>query len=243
VTDKEIQDEFIGLIDDIIEKVIKKSPSADCRYSTVTNGLYDPAFLYRVIDRFVESVGIGHVDVNFSYDLKYRYKSESAAAAVLRNINSFHDRYRYSVGVQMILTQYLIDMYNSRKFDILKFVNEDIPGNNFCFLYPHKVNTGKELHDFNFRRADFIRFMTELRAKAFKQYTSFVYSTSNSAKFKYSGCYHYMETGDFTEQPVLTELKDVIDERCGHSVLYRCYSDSEMCMLCDLKAFDADNLL
>ena len=60
------------LIDVIIEYVLKVSPNPHCKYSTVTNGIYDPAFLYRVIDRIVSEVGIEKVDVNFSYDLKYR---------------------------------------------------------------------------------------------------------------------------------------------------------------------------
>ena len=99
IEDKELQDEFMLLIDDIIEKVLKVSPNPNVKYSTVTNGIYNPEFLYRVIDRIIDKVGIQAVDLNFSYDLKYRYKNENDARHVLKLINEFHERYDYGVGV------------------------------------------------------------------------------------------------------------------------------------------------
>jgi len=36
-----------------------------------------------------------------------------------------------------------------------------------------------------------------------------------------------------SQQPVLSDGKEEITE-CGHSKLYRCYADSDECMLCDL---------
>ena len=87
------------LIDDIIEKVLKVSPNPECKFSSVTNGIYDPAFLFKVIDKINEVVGMSKVDLNFSYDLKYRYKSEADRLQVLKNIKLFHERYDYLVGV------------------------------------------------------------------------------------------------------------------------------------------------
>ena len=153
ITDNELQDNFLSLIDVIVEKILLKSKNKKCRYSTVTNGLYDPQFLYRVIDRIVEKTHtIDMVDINFSYDLKYRYKNENDARHVLKLINEFHERYDYGVGVQMILTQNLINLCKSSEFDINQFIQNEIPGNNLCFLYPHKIMTGKQLDDFYFKR-------------------------------------------------------------------------------------------
>ena len=70
------------------------------------------------------------VDINFSYDLKYRYKNENDARHVLKLINEFHERYDYGVGVQMILTQNLINLCKSSEFDINQFIQNEIPGNN-----------------------------------------------------------------------------------------------------------------
>ena len=74
--DKDYQSSFLELIDVIIEKILKVSTNPNCRYSSVTNGLYDPTFLYTVIDKIVDAVGIDKVDLNFSFDLKYRFKSD-----------------------------------------------------------------------------------------------------------------------------------------------------------------------
>ena len=240
ITDKEIQDEFLLLVDDIIEKILKVSTNPNCRYSTVSNGMYDPEFLFKVIDRIDVAVGVSHVDMNFSYDLQHRFKSEDARLKVLQNINAFNDRYKYCTGVQMILTQHVIDSCNSGSFSIAKFLAEEIPGNQLCFLYPHKIHEDKSLPGFFFKRTDFLKFMLRLKALHHDIYQSFVQSTKNSALYKYSG---YYERGNpkesIDQQPILTDDK-TSTAICGHSTLYRCYADSDKCMLCDLMALDPE---
>lgn len=238
IEDKELQDEFMLLIDDIIEKVLKVSPNPNVKYSTVTNGIYKPEFLYRVIDRIVDKVGIQAVDLNFSYDMKYRYKNEERRKLVLKNINDFHQRYNYKVGVQMILTQYVIDMWKRGEFDVNKFIDENIPGNTLCFLYPHPIETGLNLTDFNFKRRDLFDFLKYLKEANYFVYVSFMLSTMNSCSYKYTGLKNRTSL-DFTEEPKFTDGKEILTE-CGHSILYRCYTDSDKCLLCDLMAFDEE---
>ena len=236
IKDIDIQRSFLKLIDNIIEKVLTVSKNPLCKYSTVTNGIYEPSFLYTVIDKIKNSVGMDKIDLNFSYDLKYRYKSEDDRKLVLKNINEFHEKYDYAVGVQMILTQNLINMWKAGQFEIGKFVYENIDGNNLCFLYPHPIKTGMKLDDFNFRRKDFIEFVRYMKLNYPIVYRSFVLSTKNSAEFKMTG-YKYRDSDDVTQQPIFCDGKDEITE-CGHSILYRCYSDSNRCMMCDLEMLD-----
>lgn len=230
-TDPEIQDSFILLIDDIIEKVLKVSQNPMCKFSTVTNGLYSPEFLFRVCDRIADTVGVHFLDVNFSYDLKYRYTTEERRLLVLENINKFHERYNYAVGVQMILTQYVIDMVNSGEFDIKDFKENIIPGGVLSFLYPHEPNTGKKLDDFKFKRKDFLEFIVKLKNEHYTTYWAFSESVKNSGVFKYTGMEDKKNPYDM---PKLTDGKEIINEKCGHSTLYQCYADSDKCMYCDL---------
>ena len=243
IKDKELQESFLELIDIIIEKILKVSTNPGCRYSTVTNGLYEPTFLYKVIDKIVDAVGVGKIDVNFSYDFKYRYKSEEDSKLVLKNINDFHNRYNYCVGVQMILTQYLINMWKDGKFDVNEFMNNEIPGNMLCLLYPHPIKTGKPLDDFFFNRDDFLEFIMYLKEERYEVYESFLHSTKNSCSFKYTGLKGKNWSNDPYEQPVLTDGKEIINEKCGHSILYKCYSDCDNCMLCDLMLLDSEMYL
>lgn len=239
ITDIDLQESFLELIDIIIEKVLKVSPNPECRYSTVTNGMYDPTFLYKVIDKIANEVGIKYVDINFSYDLKYRFHSEEKRLQCLKNINDFHKRYDYDVGVQMILTQYVINEWKEGRFDINTFIKENIPDNSLCFLYPHPIQTGLILPDFNFKRSDFLKFIGYLHNTNLKTYSSFVQSVKNSATFKYTGLKD-RENNDETESPCLSNGKEIINDKCGHSVLYKCYADSDKCMLCDLQMLDKD---
>lgn len=233
ITDPELQESFLELIDIIIEKILKVSPNPDVKYSTVTNGLYDPTFLFKVIDKIVNAVGKKAIDVNFSYDLKYRFHTEERRKLCLENINKFHERYNYNIGVQMILTQYLIDMVKNGEFSITEFLDKEIPGNTLTFLYPHPINTGLDLPDFNFKRSDFLNFMLYLSQNYPLIYKNFCTSTHNSAIFKYTGFFN-KNSDDVTQQPLLTDGKQLINEKCGHSVLYQCYSDSDACIVCDL---------
>ena len=233
ITDKAVQDKFMELIDTIIDYVLKVSPNPNCKYSTVTNGIYEPTFLYRVIDRIIERAGIQFVDVNFSYDLKYRFHSEEARKQCLQNIIDFHKRYDYRIGVQMILTQYLIDMINSGEFSINKWQNEIAPGSIIEFLYPHKIHTGLILDDFNFKRSDFIKVMKKIRDENPENFYNFVSSVRHSSVFKYTGLY-IDEKGITHPEPVLSDGKEIINNKCGHSALYQCYTDSDKCILCDL---------
>ena len=233
ITDKKLQEAYLELIDNIIDKVLMVSSSPNCRYSTVTNGMYDPSFLFSVVDRIKSRMGnLDKVDINFSYDIKYRYPTEEKRALALKNIQLFRDRYDYKVGVQTILTQYLIDDILNNKFDFRHFIEEDLKGCNFCFLYPHPINSGFTLDDFFFTRDSFLKFCLYLKHN-FPQIWYNVYSsTYMSGIYKYTGLRD--KTGDITQQPVLSDGKEEITE-CGHSVLYRCYSDSDECMLCDLQ--------
>lgn len=239
ITDKDLQKSFLELIDIIIEKILKVSPNPECKYSTVTNGLYDPTFLYQVIDKIVKEVGLKAIDVNFSYDLKYRFKSEEDRLKVLKNINDFHKRYNYNVGVQMIMTQYVINEWKAGRFDVNKFMEEEIPGNYLTFLYPHPIRTGKKLDDFNFNRTDFLDFIQYLKDECYNVYLSFLHSTKNSGTFKYTGLQNRVHPS-VDAQPVLSDGKEIINENCGHSIIYKCYSDCDDCVLCDLKEFDEE---
>lgn len=225
------EEEFLLLVNDIIHKVLKVSPNPRCRYSTVTNGMYEPTFLFKVCDTIIKECGIGVLDVNFSYDLKYRYKKEEMRQLALSNIYKFRDRYNYRVGVQMILAQHVIDSVFDGSFSIKQFLEETIPGCSFVFLYPHPINTGRILPDFNFKRKDFLKFMLYLEHTFPEIYYNTASSTFHSGTYKYGGLHN--PNGPTTQVPVLADGKEQITE-CGHSGLYRCYSDSDKCMLCDL---------
>ena len=176
---------------------------------------------------------------NFSYDLKYRFKSEEDRLKVLKNINDFHKRYNYNVGVQMIMTQYVINEWKAGRFDVNKFMEEEIPGNYLTFLYPHPIRTGKKLDDFNFNRTDFLDFIQYLKDECYNVYLSFLHSTKNSGTFKYTGLQNRVHPS-VDAQPVLSDGKEIINENCGHSIIYKCYSDCDDCVLCDLKEFDEE---
>lgn len=230
--DERYETRYLQLLEDICNKILKVAgPGA--RYSTVTNGIYKPDFLFRCADLVVSECGIKQLDVNFSYDIKYRYSSEKARLQALNNINAFAERYNYRVGVQMILTQHVINSVFDGSWNMQSFIENDIPGNQLVFLYPHPIRTQSlPLEDFFFKRADFLKFLAWLEANHQDIHGNTILSTKNSGTFKYTGLF-YPEK-DSKQPPILADGKEVLQE-CGHSVLYKCYSDSDKCMLCDIQ--------
>ncbi|MDY2882589.1 MAG: hypothetical protein SOT71_08045 [Romboutsia timonensis] len=234
VKDEEIIKNFLLLIDDICEIILK--PVRTSRFSFVTNALYDPnTFLFKVLDRINETVGIERADINVSYDIKYRFDTLEKKKLCEKNIVKISKRYNYLVGVQTILTQYLIDAINKGEFNFdtqEKKVFKN--GGMITLLYPHPINPElPPLNDFKFLRKSFIEFMNYLKINYPKKFENFYLSTINSAKLKETGARDPL-AGKETAQPILSDGKEIINENCNHSTLYQCYSDCNNCMLCDL---------
>lgn len=246
--DKEIQNALLDLIDDIIEKVLKPNHAKGnyyCKYSTVTNGLYDPTFLFKCVEKIVSSVGLVGLDINFSYDIKYRYKTKEQEQLVLNNIKLFQEKYpEYILGVQSICTQYLIDEILHNNF--LEKWYEENPHTSFELLYPHPIHTGIKLNDFFPKRQSIFDLIQYLSTHGFGDILEHFHSSvRNSSLFKHTGLYHRddeLENGEVNlkQKPELSRDKTAKNKKCFHSILYQCYSDSDRCLLCDLNSILGD---
>ena len=245
MTDPHYKELFMKLIDVIIEKVIKVSNNPNCRFSTVTNGYYDPHnLLFPVVDRFKETVGVHYMDINFSYDFEYRFKSKEHEQRVRNTILEFTDRYNYIPGIQMILTQHLIDKTLYEGWRPSQWIKENFPKAQLALLYPHPIGRGnkwsggKNLEGFNFTRESLFKFLNILKTDSPQLYQAFLASCHNSAIFKYTMLFDKGVTAEDNQLPVLSDGKEIINPKCGHSVLYQCYSDTDKCMLCDLETME-----
>lgn len=243
MTDEKYKQKMMELADVIINEVLLVSPSPHVKFSTVSNGYYDPEnLLFPMIDKIVDAVGTEHIDVNFSYDLRYRFKNEEHEKRVRDTINAFHERYNYIAGVQMILTQDVINKILNEGWRPQKFIDENMPGNQLCFLYPHPIQRGNgytgamNLEDFNFKRSDFLKAMQLLKKEDPKMFEQFYRATHNSAVYKYTMLYEKKDEGTAEQIPKLCDGKEIFNRKCGHSILYQCYADSKRCMVCDLEA-------
>lgn len=236
MTDDKYIKSFLELIDNIIDKIL--IPVETTKYSTVTNGMYDPnILLFKVLDKIEESVGISRADINFSYDIKYRFFNEETRQRTLKTIRETSKRYNYTCGVQTILTQYLIDDLMSGKFNIDKFEEKEITGCQLTLLYPHPINPLlPPLPDFNFTRKSFLTFIEWFKKKYPKKFDNFYLSVYNSGVYKFTGAVDMLCNKE-KEPPKLWDGKEEINPKCGHTKLYQCYSDDKEkkhCLYCDL---------
>jgi hypothetical protein len=238
---EEVKESFLDLLQLIIDFIFKKNNAR--MLSIVSNGMYDPnILLIPTLDLLKKENMIDKFNLNFSYDVKYRFHTEESKLQCISNINMVYDKYGIIPCVQTCLTQYLIDMFLSGEFNLFEFKDKYFPNSILTFLYPHKINTGKVLNDFFFTRASLFKFIGWMKTNGYNfELENFIQSVINSAQFKYTGLFDrsYIEdwegeTGQKKiEQAPTLERKQILTD-CGHSQLYRCYSDSDKCMLCDL---------
>ena len=236
----EIKDSFLDLIDIIIKHIFAQSINA--RLSVVSNGIYDPnILLIPTIEKLKQNEVLDRFDLNFSYDFKYRFHTEESRLQAISNINMVYNKYNIIPCVQTCLTQYLIDMHLKDNFNIFDFQKNNFPNSILTFLYPHKINTGKTLPDFFFTRVSLMGFIKWMKKNDhIKEIENFIKSVINSSQFKYTGLFYrgdILENGEEQDkekhQKPTLEKKQILTD-CGHSQLYRCYSDCDKCMLCDL---------
>ena len=234
-----IKESFLDLIEKIINIII--IPNKTAVYSTVTNGIYDSSILLEpTLDLFKKYEVLDQVDINFSWDLKYRFHNNESLQSMIKNVNMVHDKYTLYPTVQTCLTQYLIDAHLNDGFSLLEYQKEHFPNTKLSLLYPHKINTGKILDDFFFTRDSLFRFIKYLKAHNQNELIQhLIQSVINSSQFKYTGLwirddiYKGNKLKKEIEQAPTLENKQNLTE-CGHSDMYRCYTDSDKCLLCDL---------
>lgn len=236
---EKIKESFLDLIQNIIDIIIK--PNKYTVYSTVTNGIYDSTILLEpTLDLFKKNQVIDQVDINFSWDLKYRFHDNISLQKMIKNVNMVYEKYNLIPTVQTCLTQYLIDAHLENRFNLKEYQKKYFPNTRLALLYPHKINTGKEVPDFFFTRNSLFKFIKYLKNN--NQHVliqHLIQSVINSSQFKYTGLwirddiYKGNELKKEIEQAPTLENKQNLTE-CGHSDMYRCYTDSDKCMLCDL---------
>ena len=236
---EEIRKKFLELIENIIKIII--IPNKEAVYSTVTNGIYNSTILLEpTLDLFEKYHVLNQVDINFSWDIKGRFHNEESLQSMIKNVNLVYDKYKLIPKVQTCLTQNLIDIHLNNEFDMFKYQEQNFPNTEWSLLYPHKINTGKDVLDFFFTRSSlfkFIRYLKSIGKNDLIQH--FIQSVINSSQFKYTGLWirdslytENKEKNEIYQQPTLENKQNLTE--CGHSNLYRCYADSDKCMLCDL---------
>ena len=240
-TDSEkVKESFLDLINQIVDYIFSQSNSSII--SVVSNGIYDSNVLLKpTLDLLKSRNVIDRINLNFSWDIKGRFHNEESLQSMIRNTNFVYDEYEIVPCVQTCLTQNLIDKHLNNEFNLFDYKDKHFPNSVLTFLYPHKINTGKVVSDFFFTRNSLFKFIKWLRDNNHETtLQSFIQSVVNSSQFKYTGLLYrgdVLEDGKDREKESLQEptleKKQVLTD-CGHSNLYRCYSDSDKCMLCDL---------
>lgn len=235
-----VKESFLDLIELIINHIL--IPNKKAVYSTVTNGIYDSCILLEpTLDLFKKYNILHQVDLNFSWDLKYRFHSKESENQMISNTNMVYIKYGLTPTVQTCLTQYLIDAHLNNTFNLFKYQAQYFPNTNLAFLYPHKINTGKILDDFFFSRVSLFKFIKYLKAHGQNHLIQcLIQSVINSSQFKHTGLKKRdsivmgkkPKVKEVYQKPTLEDKQNLLP--CGHSDMYQCYTDSDKCLLCDL---------
>lgn len=229
ITDKRLQEELYNLFELICNKVL--SICEQTHLVLITNLIYDTTYLETILQMFQEFGIESQIQLHTSFDTKYRYKNKEDQDLYFNNIKKLRKNYpKISITTQCIVTQYLIDAVKSNEFNIENFEDEyDVK---FALLVPLRSNLSSRLPDFFSKRSDFINFLVRLATDNPLVFRKFV----NSAKYAFTSKDFIDTQNDEELVPSNSVQLYPSDMDCGHPDIYRCYSDSDKCMLCDIEA-------
>lgn len=126
--------------------------------------IYSPEIELNNFLDYIVSKGIDQI-VLFctSFDLKYRFKSDTEIKQWYDNVKLIYDRTHKEIHVETILTQYFIDAINDKTFDVNKFCEEnhlhiDLIPPAPCDMYDTKQKSMELMPDFFPTRKSFLDF-------------------------------------------------------------------------------------
>lgn len=181
-----------------------------------------------VIQQIKDNNLFNNISINTSWDLKYRF-NENNRNIWKDNIQLLKDN-NITYHIEMILSQFMIESVlenNDEVIDILKLDNIDLLRTEL------PINTDKNfVDDFFPKRDDFLSFIKILH-KINKPLFNRLCDQESRAKtihiipFKQV---RYRDYNNFIEDINKNNLS-----KCGHDKMYACYSDSDKCLICDIK--------
>ena len=229
VEDRKLQLALLDLMHTATDVILKKNDST-C-IVLITNLIYNDSFLKEVLHQFEKEGVLNQVHLHTSFDLKYRYKDNADKQLMLSNLEDLSKEFStLNLTTQTILTQYFIDAVNDGSFNISEF--EEKYNTRFTLLVPLYSNLSSTLSDFFPKRRDFINFLIKLYDENPITFRKFI----DSARYAFSSKDFIDTQNDRECRPSNSVFVTSDMMKCGHYDIYRVYSDSDKCMLCDIEA-------
>lgn len=208
-------------------------------YCTLTIG--DQKDLYELVDLFdkiVTDKNKHHFWVQVSYDPKGRYNQPGKFENWDKHLLNLQKYSFIRFNVTTIMTEVFLQSVISGKLDLKKF--QERYKNTFFFKQPNptneqeKIKISKKMPWFFPKRQTFLHFLRLLKLKHLDLFNEILNITLRSNEM-----YNCLEEKDSKLEPDIRnkenweEYTTEFNPKCGHIVLYQCYSDSDACCLCD----------
>lgn len=184
-----------------------------------------------------------------SYDTKGRFHNLGKLSSWISNVHNLHSCFpEVRLNTTMIITGDFIEQYLSGKLDLHKFKQEygtklflktPVKPDDLCDKSKEEINDMLE-YEFFPRELDFMKFL--MKYKESEGETEFANLFSNDLK---AGELHknfnndelrnvvFTRSSDFKEELHCDKnLKEIEENKCGHSSIYNCFVDTDGCAVC-----------
>lgn len=225
---QEVKDELLYLIGYIITEYIKENKLNKLYImSSLMNGI---GVIKDIIYKFKINNLLDKLSINTSYDTKWRFNSITKKIWE-ENINYIKEQ-GVSIHIETILTGDLIDKFLSNDGELLKIIN----GYNVDFIRPvssHDRKMTEMPKNFFPERKKFFAFLMKLQQEykdLFDKLLDMKMRASTIYVLPYNG--QVIRDNEHNIEDINKELSP-----CGHSDVFKCYSDSDRCIICDIDKF------
>lgn len=239
IEDQEVHDLFY----EFVELIISKLNSEEIEGAWITATLTDktPKHLIEFLD-FIKNTwnGKGMFFICTSYDTIGRFHTKEKEENWKENVKLIKKTDpRINLNTTMILTNDLIKHYLNNKISFLEFTTEYQTG--LMIKHPNAGPYGKDLVKMEKALPGFvpeykntIRFFNKLKLQEPFVFYNCVFNVNKRADEcvkRYNSGESYHDHRDKLGINEYIDYEDVLP--CGHSELYKCYKDSDRCMMCD----------
>lgn len=215
-----VKNKFIELLNVVIEYNPRKC-------YIMSSLLNESSLIKDVIETFKNNKDI--LMINTSWDKAFRF-NEHNYEVWKKNIKFLEDN-NIQIHYETILTEKMIQSFLNDDQETL-----DILLKNVDIIRPSDSNgyDNKKLDGFFPKRSSFIKFLHKLKLFNRRLYDN-LFALNQRASTLYIIPLNMRKDRD--AESYLEDVDEVPQEKCGHSKIYNCFSDSNGCIICDMEAY------
>ena len=201
------------------------------KFYIMTSLIFTNDYFFEILNLFKKENIQDYIMINTSFDTKYRF-NDNKKKIFYNNIKSIKES-NFPIHFEIILSDFFLDSYINKDSELYEILDNYIV-DLLRPTVPWKGSKNNTPIDFFPKREKFLKFLPLLK----KQHPH-IHEKLLSMDTRAENIYTTINNKTIErDKENYIDAKDHILSECGHDSLYKCYSNSDKCIVCDIKKFN-----